>query len=63
MHPYVAFILYQERLAEFERKAEIQRRLPGREPGEPKRFSSLLPRPRRRAPHVAPAAAKAHPCH
>ena len=63
MHPYLFSLLYRERLAQFEREAEIRRHLPRREHRWPKRFASLLPMSRWRAPVVATAAAKAHPCH
>jgi hypothetical protein len=63
MHPYFFSLLYRERLAQYEREAEYRKHLPKREHRFLKRFASLLSRSRRRAPVVATAAAKAHPCH
>lgn len=60
---YIAYELYRERLAQFEREAEIRRHLPTRERRWSKRFSSLLPRSRKPAPLVPPVAAEARPCH
>ena len=56
MHPYVTYILYRERLAQFEREAEIRRHLPKREHPRLKRFGSLRPVTRRRPPVVSPTA-------
>jgi len=63
MHPYFFSLLYRERLAQFEREAEIRRYLPKREHRWPKRFASWLPRSRRPAPLVPPVVAEARPCH
>ena len=63
MHPYFFSLLYRERLAEFERQAEIRRHLPKRESRRLPRFGSLLTRFRRHAPVVASAGAEARPCH
>ena len=63
MHPYFFSQLYRERLAEFEREAEIRRLLPKRESHRLKRFASVLTRSRRTVPTVAPVAAEARPCH
>ena len=62
MHPYFFSLLYRERLAQFEREAEIRRLLPKRERRSLKRFASLLPHARRRALLVAPATAEACTC-
>ena len=63
MHSYIAYELYRQRLAQYEREAEVRRQLPKREHRWLRRFGSLLPRSRRRAPVVARTAAEAHPCH
>ena len=63
MNPYYFSLVYRERLAEFERQAEIRRHLPKREHRSLRRFGSLLTRSRRPAPVVAPITAEAHPCH
>ena len=63
MHPYFFSLLYRERLAQFEREAEIRRLLPKRERRSLKQFGSLLPRSRRRAQVVVPSVTEARPCH
>ena len=63
MHPYFFSVIYRERLAQFEREAEIRRHLPKRERPRLKQFRSLLPGSPKRAPVVARTAAEARPCH
>ena len=62
MHSYITYELYRERLAQFEREAELRRHLPRRERRGLRRFSGSIPRFRRRARLVAGAGAEAQPC-
>ncbi len=63
MDPYFFSLLYRERLAQFEREAEIARHLPKRERRGLKQFRSWLPGSQRRAPLITRTAAEARPCH
>ena len=64
MNSYVAYELYRERLAQYEREAEVRRHLPKRQRRWLARFGLSLPRFRKRAPVVvARAVAEARPCH
>lgn len=63
MHHLIFLELHRQRVAQFEREAEIRRQLPKREGGWLKRFSMPVPRSRRRARLVARAAAEARTCH
>ncbi len=63
MNSYIAYELYRQRVAEYEREAEIRRNLPKREHRRMAQFRSLLPGHRRRVPLVARTATKARPCH
>lgn len=63
MHYLVAYEIYRQRVAQFEREAEVRRLLPQRERQRLTRFGSLLTTSRSRAPVVARAAAEARPCH
>ena len=59
MQAYIAYELYRQRVAEFEREAELRRRLPKRESGRLRGFALTHLRLRRRAPLVARASAGA----
>ena len=63
MHSYIAYELYRQRLAQYEREAEVRRQLPKREHRWLRRSGSLFARWRRPAPVVARTAAETRPCH
>ena len=62
MHPYFFSLVYRERLAQYEREAELRRQLPKQDHRLLTWFGSLLTGSRKRAPVVTNATAGAHPC-